>query len=254
MRKIMFLLVALFIVPTCIFAATSPEVIKLDATVSGKDIKYNGETTDGAYAVMCKLFSDKDEELDLLSSPVSENKFDGSFTVIDNGEYKVACAIYEGGEFKTVDVNNLSEISIEDLNLKYKTDSDSDTDSDKNETATIHVKVINNTFEPYFYTWDSVTSEGLGDAWPGNKLTDADADGDRKADVRADADRPYLIEDPEPVGDEAVELFGGEKEEEFVRSVFAYDAFRLARPLEQQLSYVHRGVYDALCRRRSREL
>lgn len=105
MKKIMFLLVALFIVPTCILAATSPEITKLDATVSGKDIKYNGETTDGAYAVMCKLFSDKDEELDLLSSPVSENKFDGSFTVTDNGEYKVACAIYEGGEFKTVDVS-----------------------------------------------------------------------------------------------------------------------------------------------------
>ena len=105
MRKIMFLLVALFIVPTCIFAATSPEITKLDANVSGKVIKYNGETTDGAYAVMCKLFSDKDEELDLLSSPVSENKFDGSFTVTDNGDYKVACAIYEGGEFKKVDVS-----------------------------------------------------------------------------------------------------------------------------------------------------
>ena len=59
MRKIMFLLVALFIFPTCIFAATSPEITKLDANVSGKVIKYNGETTDGAYAVMCKLFSDK---------------------------------------------------------------------------------------------------------------------------------------------------------------------------------------------------
>ena len=105
MKKIMFLLVALFIVPTCILAATSPVITKLDANVSGKDIKYNGETTDGAYAVMCKLFSDKDEELDLLSSPVSEKKFDGSFTVTDNGEYKVACAIYEGGEFKTVDVS-----------------------------------------------------------------------------------------------------------------------------------------------------
>ena len=104
MRKIMFLLVALFIVPTCIFAATSPEVIKLDATVSGKDIKYNGETTDGAYAVMCKLFNSKDEELDMLSSPVDDNKFDGTFTVTENGDYRVACAIYEGGEFKNVNV------------------------------------------------------------------------------------------------------------------------------------------------------
>lgn len=117
MKKIMFLLVALFIVPTCILAATSPEITKLDAKVSGKDIKYNGETTDGAYAVMCKLFNNKDEELDLLSSPVAENKFDGSFTVTENGEYKVACAIYEGGEFKNVNVT-VSDAATKEANPK----------------------------------------------------------------------------------------------------------------------------------------
>ena len=118
MKKLLFLLVALFIVPTCILAATSPEITKLDAKVSGKDIKYNGETTDGAYAVMCKLLNSKDEELDLLSSPVSENKFDGTFTVAENGDYKVACAIYEGGNFKTVNVTISAEESKETKEVK----------------------------------------------------------------------------------------------------------------------------------------
>ena len=117
MKKIMFLIVALLIVPVCVFAATSPEVIKLDANVSGKDIKYSGETTDGAYAVMCKLFNSKDEELDMLSSPVDDNKFDGSFTVTENGDYKVACAIYEGGNFKTVDVT-VSDAATKEANPK----------------------------------------------------------------------------------------------------------------------------------------
>ena len=113
MRKIIFLLVALFIVPTYILAAIAPTITKLEADVLGKDIKYNGETTTGTYAVMCKIFNNKDEELDLLSSPVIENKFEGSFTVIENGEYKVSCSNYEGGEFKTIDVivdeNNLED-------------------------------------------------------------------------------------------------------------------------------------------------
>ena len=97
MRKIIFLLVALFIVPTYILAAIAPTITKLEADVLGKDIKYNGETTTGTYAVMCKIFNNKDEELDLLSSPVIENKF----------------ANYEGGEFKTIDIivdeNNLED-------------------------------------------------------------------------------------------------------------------------------------------------
>ena len=102
MKKI-FLIIALFIIPTCVFAADLPKVTKLDAILSNKEIKYNGEVEEGSYAVMCKLLSDE-EEIDLLSSPVSDNKFDGSFTVSDNGDYEIACANYEGGEIKKVSV------------------------------------------------------------------------------------------------------------------------------------------------------
>lgn len=112
MKKI-FLIIALFIIPTCVFAADLPKVTKLDATLSNKEIKYNGEIEDGSYAVMCKLLNDKEEELDLLSSSVSNNKFEGTFTVNENGDYQVACANYEGGEFKTVDVKVDNETKIE---------------------------------------------------------------------------------------------------------------------------------------------
>lgn len=146
MRKIMFLLVALFMIPTCIFAATAPTITKLEADVSKKDIKYNGETTDGAYAVMCKLFNDKDEELDLLSSPVSENKFDGSFTVTENGKYKIACAIYEGGEFKTteVTVNEIKEETKEEIKEETKVEIKEETKEEIKENP----KTVDNI---YFY-------------------------------------------------------------------------------------------------------
>lgn len=104
MKKLLFL-IALFIIPTCIFAVNldKPKVTKLDATTDKFEIKYNGEVEEGSYAVMCKLLNDE-EELDLLSSPVDDNKFDGTFTVTENGKYIVSCANYEGGETKTVDV------------------------------------------------------------------------------------------------------------------------------------------------------
>lgn len=104
MKKLLFL-IALFIIPTCIFAVNldKPKVTKLDATTDKFEIKYNGEVEEGSYAVMCKLLNDE-EELDLLSSPVDDNKFDGTFTVTENGKYIVSCANYEGGETKIVDV------------------------------------------------------------------------------------------------------------------------------------------------------
>ena len=96
------LLLMLFILPLSVSAA-SVNVKLLDATTEGKTIKYNGEMEDGSVAVMCKLYSG-DEEIDYLSSAVDSSKFEGSFTVTSDGTYKVACANYEGGEFKTVEV------------------------------------------------------------------------------------------------------------------------------------------------------
>ena len=118
MKKI-FLIIALFIIPTCVFAADLPKVTKLDAILSNKEIKYNGEVEDGSYAVMCKLLSDE-EEIDLLSSPVSDNKFDGSFTVSDNGDYEIACANYEGGEIKKVSVTTDDKTKEEETKEEVK--------------------------------------------------------------------------------------------------------------------------------------
>ena len=96
------LLLMLFILPLSVSAA-SVNVKSLDATTEGKIIKYNGEMEDGSVAVMCKLYNGE-EEIDYLSSAVDSNKFEGSFTVTSDGTYKVACANYEGGEFKSTDV------------------------------------------------------------------------------------------------------------------------------------------------------
>ena len=104
MKKILFLMICLFAIPTCILAA-NPSVKTLEMTNDSGTIKYNGTTEDGVYAVMCKLYNSKEEEIDLLSSSVENSKFEGSFTVSTSDNYKVACANYEGGEFKTVEVS-----------------------------------------------------------------------------------------------------------------------------------------------------
>ena len=110
MKKIGLLLM-LFILPLSVSAA-SVNVKSLDATTEGKTIKYNGEMEDGSVAVMCKLYNGE-EEIDYLSSAVDSNKFEGSFTVTSDGTYKVACANYEGGEFKSTDVVVKEETSTE---------------------------------------------------------------------------------------------------------------------------------------------
>ena len=104
MKKIMVILIILLVMPVCVLAATTPQVLTLTADSSKKDIYYKGTIEENSYAVMCKLYNDKDEEIDMLSSAVDEGKFEGNFTVEENGNYKVACANYEGGEIKTVDV------------------------------------------------------------------------------------------------------------------------------------------------------
>ena len=101
MKKIGLLLM-LFILPLSVSAA-SVNVKTLDAATEGKTIKYNGKMEDGSVAVMCKLYNGE-EEIDYLSSAVDSNKFEGSFTVTSDGTYKVACANYEGGEFKSTEV------------------------------------------------------------------------------------------------------------------------------------------------------
>lgn len=103
MKKIsLFIISILLIIPMSVLAAEI-NVKTLKATATGTTINYNGTMEDGSYAVMCKLYKG-DEELDLLSSAVENNSFKGSFTAPSSGEYKVACANYEGGELKSVDI------------------------------------------------------------------------------------------------------------------------------------------------------
>ena len=105
MKKISLLILAvLFIVPISVFAASTPRVLTLTAKSNGNTIEYNGTIEPGAYAVMCKLYNSSDEEVDLLSSQVSNEKFNGKFENVAAGKYNVACARYEGGEVKKAEV------------------------------------------------------------------------------------------------------------------------------------------------------
>ena len=104
MKKL--LVFVLFLIPICfVSAATNPKVVSLTATADNNTIKFNGTMEDGSHAVMCKLYNTSDEELDLLSTAVAESKFEGTFTVSEKGDYKVACANYEGGDITIASTN-----------------------------------------------------------------------------------------------------------------------------------------------------
>ena len=110
MKKIIVLLL-LLVLPITAFAA-EPNVVKLELKSDKQVISYTGEMEDGSFAVMCKLYNSNNEELDYLSSEVSNKKFEGKFTVSKNDTYKVSCANYEGGEIKS------ETIKIENANPK----------------------------------------------------------------------------------------------------------------------------------------
>lgn len=113
MKKLsLFIASILFLIPLSVSAA-EPKVKSLDASVSGTKISYNGTMEDGSHAVMCKLYDKESNEIDLLSSAVDNSKFEGSFIVSNKGEYKVACANYEGGKITEKSVV-VDEEKIED--------------------------------------------------------------------------------------------------------------------------------------------
>ena len=111
MKKYLLSLIVLMIFPVVAFAAT-PKVLTVDPKADGTVITYTGTTEDGVTAVMCKLLDSEDNEIDMLSSAVDTNEFEGKFTVTDGGDYKVACAKYEGGKIvtSTVTVDTTSDI------------------------------------------------------------------------------------------------------------------------------------------------
>ena len=100
MKKVLLALL-LIVLPVTVFAADNPSVTKLELTNDKQVITFKGEMEDGSLAVMCKLYNSKDEEVDLYSTDVTTNKFEGTFTVDKNDTYKVSCANYEGGEIKS---------------------------------------------------------------------------------------------------------------------------------------------------------
>lgn len=102
MKKYLFALLTLFVIlPITVFALPEyPKVLTLEADSNDKFVNYSGTTEDGSLAVMCKLYDSEDNELDMLSSAVEDNSFEGTFVVSASGNYEVACANYEGGEIK----------------------------------------------------------------------------------------------------------------------------------------------------------
>lgn len=105
MKKILLALSLLLIIPITAFADEElPKVLSLEATAEGVLINYNGTTEADSHAVMCKLYDSKNKEIDMLSVAVDNKKFEGTFTAPKAGEYKVACANYEGGAIKETTV------------------------------------------------------------------------------------------------------------------------------------------------------
>ena len=104
-KSILFIITLLLILPISVFAITYPKVLTLTAEVDGNKINYSGTIENGSHAVMCKLYNSQDEEIDKLSVAVNNFEFEGMFTTTTTGNYKVACANYEGGEIKTTNVS-----------------------------------------------------------------------------------------------------------------------------------------------------
>ena len=109
MKKYLFTLLALFIIlPVTVFAE-EPRVLTLDTGVSGNEVTFSGTTENDSHAVMCKLYDANDHEKDMLSVAVDNGTFSGSFRITATGNYKVACANYEGGAIKS-DMATASEV------------------------------------------------------------------------------------------------------------------------------------------------
>ena len=105
MNKKYLLLFLLLLLPLSVFAEEGENVKTLEATKNNNTITFNGTTQDDVVAVMCKLYNDEDEEIEMLSVEVQNNKtFTGSFVTTETGDFTVACANYEGGNFVTADI------------------------------------------------------------------------------------------------------------------------------------------------------
>ena len=107
MKKLVTLVLAVVLL-TPIVKAVELNVKELTTKTDNGTIKYSGTTDEGVLAVSCSLFNSKEEEIDISSNQVNDNKFEGTFTVTKGDTYTVKCANYEGGKIVTATekVNN----------------------------------------------------------------------------------------------------------------------------------------------------
>ncbi len=110
MKKILYSLLILFLIPLTVYAENEPNVTSLDAIIEGESgsvILFGGETENSAHAVMCKLLQGETQVL-MISVEVentgTNGQFSGSFLAPATGNYTVSCANYEGGTIVTSDV------------------------------------------------------------------------------------------------------------------------------------------------------
>ena len=97
-HKLLVLFTLFLISPLIVFAEEMPMIEDLEANVNGNKVSFSGTTESGSHAVMCKLYNEEYEEIDMLSVAVDNNKFNGEFTITEIGYYTIICANYEGGE------------------------------------------------------------------------------------------------------------------------------------------------------------
>ena len=124
MKKLGLLLCGLFILPLGVFAASNPKVTEINTKVDENVISYTGKTEKGSHAVMCKLYNSKGEEVALLSTAVDNTNFKGEFNAPNPDTYTVACANYEGGELKTVEVTVEEKDEEESGNKEFTLEND----------------------------------------------------------------------------------------------------------------------------------
>ena len=107
----LFLLSLLLVLPLAVKAAEKPAVKTLEAKVDGTSIKYNGTMETGSVAVMCKLYSEEDVEVDIQSTAVSSLAFEDSFVALPAGKYYVVCANYDGGSTKKSEIVEVTKLA-----------------------------------------------------------------------------------------------------------------------------------------------
>ena len=94
-KKILTLLLAVVLLTPVVKAA---DLKTLEIKNDNGTLKYSGTTEDGVLAVSCSLFNSKNDEIDISSNQVNDNKFEGSFVVKEKDTYTIKCADYEGGK------------------------------------------------------------------------------------------------------------------------------------------------------------